>query len=313
MPRNTKLPPAVKSGRVRRTAPKPEPAVGVIGGSGLYEMDGLKDVREVRLRTPFGAPSDAFITGRLDGVPMVFLPRHGRGHRILPSELNFRANIWGMKMLGVEWLIGVSAVGSMKEEIRPGHIVLPDQFIDRTKNRADTFFGGGVAVHVGLADPICPALHGVLIGASQEAGARVHGHGVYLCMEGPQFSTRAESRLHRSWGVDVIGMTTAQEARLAREAEICYASVALATDYDCWHEVEEAVTAGAILDVLHRNVEMARRIVRHAAPHRPVPRRCACPDALAAAIITDRRQIPAAARKRLGLLLDKYLPEVPRP
>jgi 5'-methylthioadenosine phosphorylase len=296
-----------RASHARRTSTRAEPAVGVIGGSGLYEMEDLKDVREVKLRTPFGAPSDAFVTGTLDGVPMVFLPRHGRGHRILPSELNFRANIWGMKMLGVEWLIGVSAVGSMKEEIRPGHIVLPDQFIDRTKNRSDTFFGGGVAVHVALADPVCPALHGVLIGAAQEAGAHVHGHGVYLCIEGPQFSTRAESLLYRSWGVDVIGMTNAQEARLAREAEICYATVALATDYDCWQREEEGVTADAILSVLHRNVEMARRLVRHAAPHRPVPRCCPCPSALATAIITDRKRIPAATHRRLGLLLDKYL------
>jgi len=308
VPRKTKRP-AAKASRARRGPSKPEPAVGVLGGSGLYEMEGLKDVREVKVRTPFGAPSDAFITGTLDGVPMVFLPRHGRGHRILPGELNFRANIWGMKMLGVEWLIGVSAVGSMKEEIHPGHIVLPDQIIDRTKNRDGTFFGDGVAVHVALADPVCPALHGVLIGAAQEAGAHVHGHGVYLCIEGPQFSTRAESLLYRRWGVDVIGMTNAQEARLAREAEICYATVALATDYDCWQQAEEGVTADAILAVLHRNVEMARRIVRHAAPHRPAPRRCACPSALASAIITDRRRIPASARRRLGLLLDRYLKE----
>ena len=302
-----KISTSAKPARSSRAPSKPAPAVGVIGGSGLYEMDELKDVREVKVRTPFGAPSDGFITGTLDGVPMVFLPRHGRGHRILPAELNFRANIYGMKLLGVEWLIGVSAVGSMKEEIRPGHIVLPDQFIDRTKNRADTFFGGGVAIHVALADPVCPALHGVLIGAAQEAGAHVHGHGVYLCIEGPQFSTRAESMLHRSWGVDVIGMTNAQEARLAREAEICYATVALATDYDCWQQAEEGVTADAIIAVLARNVESARRIVRHAAPHRPSPRRCACPRALANAIITDRRSIPGTARRKLGLLLGKYL------
>jgi 5'-methylthioadenosine phosphorylase len=306
VPKKTKRP-AAKASRARRVPSIPAPAVGVIGGSGLYEMDGLKDVREVKVRTPFGAPSDAYMTGTLDGVPMVFLPRHGRGHQILPAELNFRANIYGMKLLGVEWLIGVSAVGSMKEEIRPGHIVLPDQFIDRTKNRAETFFGGGVAVHVALADPVCPALHGVLIGAAQEAGAHVHGHGVYLCIEGPQFSTRAESVLYRSWGVDVIGMTNAQEARLAREAEICYATVALATDYDCWQQAEEGVTADAIIAVLLRNVETARRIVRHAAPHRPFPRRCACPSALANAIITDRRSIPGPARRKLGLLLGKYL------
>jgi 5'-methylthioadenosine phosphorylase len=283
------------------------PRVGVIGGSGLYALEGLKNVREVKLRTPFGSPSDAYVTGTLDGVPMAFLPRHGRGHRLLPTELNFRANVWGMKKLGVEWLIGVSAVGSMKEGIRPGDMVVPDQFIDRTRQRASTFFGGGVAVHVALADPVCPALHDVLARAAEAAGARVHPRGTYLCMEGPQFSTRAESLLYRSWDVDVIGMTNLQEAKLAREAEICYATLALATDYDCWHDAEASVTADAILEVLHRNVDMARRIVRMAAPLRPRPRACGCPTAVANAIITDRKRIPAAARKRLALLIGKYL------
>ncbi len=281
--------------------------VGVIGGSGLYEMEGLRGRRELKLRTPFGAPSDAYVTGELDGVPVVFLPRHGRGHRTLPTEVNFCANIWGMKKLGVEWIIGVSAVGSMKEEIRPGDIVIVDQFIDRTHQRIDTFFGGGVAAHVSLADPVCGALHDALLTAAGEAGARVHRRGVYLCMEGPQFSTRAESLLYRSWGVDVIGMTNFQEARLAREAEICYATIALATDYDCWHEVEASVTAGAILDVLHRNVEMARRIVRGAVRRRPDRRRCMCATALANAIITDKKKIPTAAKKRLSLIIGKYV------
>ena len=284
-----------------------KPRVGVIGGSGLYEMEGLRGRRELKLRTPFGAPSDAYVTGELDGVPVVFLPRHGRGHRTLPTEVNFCANIWGMKKLGVEWIIGVSAVGSMKEEIRPGDIVIVDQFIDRTHQRIDTFFGGGVAAHVSLADPVCGALHDALLTAAGEAGARVHRRGVYLCMEGPQFSTRAESLLYRSWGVDVIGMTNFQEARLAREAEICYATIALATDYDCWHEVEASVTAGAILDVLHRNVEMARRIVRGAVRRRPDRRRCMCATALANAIITDKKKIPTAAKKRLSLIIGKYV------
>jgi 5'-methylthioadenosine phosphorylase len=212
-----------------------------------------------------------------------------------------------MKKLGVEWIIGVSAVGSMKEEIRPGDIVIVDQFIDRTHQRIDTFFGGGVAAHVSLADPVCGALHDALLTAAGEAGARVHRRGVYLCMEGPQFSTRAESLLYRSWGVDVIGMTNFQEARLAREAEICYATIALATDYDCWHEVEASVTAGAILDVLHRNVEMARRIVRGAVRRRPDRRRCMCATALANAIITDKKKIPTAAKKRLSLIIGKYV------
>ena len=281
--------------------------LGVIGGSGLYEMEGLEDVREVRVRTPFGQPSDSYVLGTLDGVPMAFLPRHGRGHRIQPSDLNFRANIWGMKKLGAEWIVGVSAVGSMKEAIKPGDIVAVDQFIDRTRHRHDTFFGDGIVVHVSFADPVGAALRESLVAAARDAGASVHPQGTYLCMEGPQFSTRAESLLYRSWGVDVIGMTNLQEAKLAREAEICYATIALATDYDCWHEEEEAVTADSILAVLHRNVEMARKIVKRLAPRRPMPRKCGCPDALGAAIITDRAKIPAAARRRLGLLLDKYL------
>ena len=284
-----------------------EARLGVIGGSGLYEMKGLKDVREVRVETPFGLPSDAFLLGTLEGVPMAFLPRHGRGHRIQPSDLNFRANIWGMKTLGVEWLVGVSAVGSMKENIRPGDVVAVDQFIDRTRNRRDTFFGEGVVVHVGFADPVCGPLHGALIEAAEEAGARVHGQGTYLCMEGPHFSTRAESLLYRSWGVDVIGMTNLQEAKLAREAEICYATIALATDYDCWHEEEEDVSAEGILRVLKKNVAMAKEILKHLAPRRPAPRKCPCQSALAGAIITSRKSISSAARERLGLLLGKYI------
>jgi 5'-methylthioadenosine phosphorylase len=231
--------------------------VGVIGGSGLYEMKGLRNVREVRVRTPFGSPSDAYVTGTLDGVPMVFLPRHGRGHRIQPSDLNFRANIWGMKKLGVEWIVGVSAVGSMKEEIHPGDIVAVDQFIDRTRRRVDTFLGDGIVGHVAMADPVCGLLHNALVESAEEVGARLHRRGVYLCIEGPQFSTRAESLLYRSWGVDVIGMTNLQEAKLAREAEICYATIALATDYDCWHDDEEDVSADGILEVLNRNVHPA--------------------------------------------------------
>jgi len=284
-----------------------EARLGVIGGSGLYEMEGLKDVREVSVRTPFGPPSDSYLLGNLDGVPMAFLPRHGRGHRIQPSDLNFRANIWGMKKLGAEWVVGVSAVGSMKERIKPGDIVAVDQFIDRARHRPDTFFGDGIVVHVGFADPVCAPLREALIGAAREAGARVHPQGTYLCMEGPQFSTRAESLLYRSWGVDVIGMTNLQEAKLAREAEICYATIALVTDYDCWHEEEADVTADSILEVLHSNVAMAREVLKRLAPRRPAPRKCACPSALGAAIITDRAKIPAAARRRLGLLVNKYL------
>jgi 5'-methylthioadenosine phosphorylase len=281
--------------------------VGVIGGSGLYDMKGLRNLREVRLRTPFGSPSDAYLTGTLDGVPMVFLPRHGRGHRIQPSDLNFRANIWGMKKLGVEWLVGVSAVGSMKEEIRPGDIVAVDQFIDRTARRASSFFGDGIVGHIAMADPVCGPLHDALVKAAEKVGARVHPRGVYLCIEGPQFSTRAESFLYRSWGVDVIGMTNLQEAKLAREAEICYVTIALATDYDCWHDEEADVSADNILEVLKHNVATARKIVRILAAVRPFPRECGCPHALSTAIITDGKKIPAAARRRLGLLVGKYL------
>ncbi|MFQ5458802.1 MAG: S-methyl-5'-thioadenosine phosphorylase [Myxococcota bacterium] len=284
-----------------------EPRLGVIGGSGLYEMKGLKDVREVRVETPFGDPSDSFILGSLEGIPMAFLPRHGHGHRIQPSDLNYRANIWGMKTLGVEWIVGVSAVGSMKEEIRPGDVVAVDQFIDRTRHRPDTFFGEGVVVHVALGDPVCGPLHAALIAASEEAGSRVHRRGTYLCMEGPQFSTRAESFLYKSWGVDVIGMTNLQEARLAREAEICYATIALATDYDCWHEVEDDVSAENIIKVLRKNVAAAREILKLVAPRRPSPRKCPCTNALAGAIITDPGSISAGTKERLGLLLGKYI------
>ncbi|MEE8209391.1 MAG: S-methyl-5'-thioadenosine phosphorylase, partial [bacterium] len=222
------------------------PRIGVIGGSGLYEMEGLRAKEEVEVDTPYGAPSDSYLTGELGGVSMVFLPRHGHGHRILPTHLNSRANIFGMKKLGVEWIISVSAVGSMREEIEPGHIVIIDQFFDRTRERPSTFFGDGVAGHITFADPVCPILRSVLLEAARAAGATVHDGGTYVCIEGPQFSTRAESKVFRSWGVDVIGMTTLPEARLAREAEICYATIALCTDYDCWHEGEEDVTIEAV-------------------------------------------------------------------
>ena len=243
--------------------------VGIIGGSGLYAMEGLREVQEVRVDTPFGPPSDAFVTGTLEGRRVAFLSRHGRGHRIMPSELNFRANIYGMKLLGAEWIISASAVGSMREEYRPRDIVIPDQFFDRTKARVSTFFGDGLVAHVGFADPTCRVLGGILFRAGQQAGARVHRDGTYLCIEGPQFSTRAESRIYRTWGVDVIGMTNLQEAKLAREAEICYATLALVTDYDVWHETEADVTVEAVVAVLTDNVEMAKRIVRTALPMLP--------------------------------------------
>lgn len=281
--------------------------IGVIGGSGLYEIEGLKDVREVALATPFGAPSDAFVTGELDGVRMVFLPRHGRGHRISPTEINFRANIWGLKKLGVTRVLSLSAVGSMREDIAPGDFVVIDQFIDRTRHRPDTFFTDGIVAHVMFADPVCGELRRVALDAARSIGVKVHDGGTYVNMEGPQFSTRAESKLYRSWGVDVIGMTNLQEAKLAREAELCYATIAMATDYDCWHEEHEAVTVEAVVAVMGRNVGNAKALVKAAAPRTPAQRSCGCGSALRHAIMTAKDRIPQAARDRLGLLIDKYV------
>ena len=282
-----------------------ESAVGVIGGSGLYEIDGLTDLREVVLSTPFGDPSDAFMVGRLGDVRMVFLPRHGRGHRINPSEINYRANIWGMKRLGVDRILAIGAVGSLREEIPPGDFVAVDQFIDRTRHRSDTFFEGGVVAHVMFGDPVCPALRAVLRDSAAEAGVKVHDGGTYLCMEGPQFSTRAESNMYRELGAHVIGMTNLQEAKLAREAEICYATLAMSTDYDCWHEGHDDVTVEAILEVMGRNVGHAREAVRRAAPKAAALGPCACHTALETAILTAPAAISDEARLRLGLLLER--------
>lgn len=281
--------------------------VGVIGGSGLYDMEGLEEVREVELSTPFGAPSDAFITGVLDGVSMVFLPRHGRGHRKNPSEINSRANLWGMKQLGVSRILSVSAVGSMREDVEPGDFVLIDQFIDRTRHRPDTFFEDGCVAHVMFAEPICEALRQELLAASTGIGVKVHDGGTYLNMEGPQFSTRAESKLYRTWGVDVIGMTNLQEARLAREAEMSYATIAMATDYDCWHESHDDVSVDAIVATMHKNVEGAKRLIRAAAPRAAALASTPCDDALRNAIMTAPERISPEARIRLALFLDKYL------
>jgi len=282
--------------------------IGVIGGSGLYDIAGLTDIDEVSLDTPFGAPSDVYITGMLDSVRMVFLPRHGRGHRYLPSEVPYRANIYGMKKLGVQRIISVSAVGSMKEEIVPGHIVIPDQFFDRTQGkRASTFFGRGITGHVQFADPVCPELGSVLYQAGRDAGATVHKGGTYLCIEGPNFSTRAESTIFRSWGVDVIGMTNLPEARLAREAEICYGTVALATDYDCWHQGHDDVTVEAVLEIIRQNVSMARDIIKRAAAALSSKPECGCGESLKYAIMTDRDLIPEQVRKDLEPILGKYL------
>jgi 5'-methylthioadenosine phosphorylase len=282
-------------------------SVGVIGGSGLYEMAGLESVDRVRVTTPFGDPSDEFVCGTLAGVRLIFLPRHGRGHRLLPSELNFRANIYGMKKLGAEWIIGVGAVGSLREEIRPGHLVVPDQLIDRTFQRQSTFFGNGIVAHVTFAEPFCGVLGGALVQSAQKLGAAVHPRGTYVCMEGPQFSTRAESFLYRQWGADVIGMTNLQEAKLAREAEICFATLALATDYDCWHEVHDDVVIGDVLRILNENVATAQRVIADAVPQLPAQRTCACARALEHAIITDRSRIPEAVKRDLGIIIGKYL------
>ena len=288
-----------------------QPVIGVIGGSGLYEIEGLTDVQEVSLETPFGAPSDVYITGTLVDAKMVFLPRHGRGHRLLPSEVNYRANIYGMKTLGVEQIISVSAVGSMKEEIVPGHIVVPDQFFDRTQGkRASTFFGNGVVGHVQFADPVCAELSAILVESAREVGAIVHQGGTYVCIEGPNFSTRAESNIYRSWGVDIIGMTNLPESRLAREAEICYGTVALATDYDCWHDGHEDVSVEAVLAVIQKNVATAKEIIRTAASmivQQRQQRNCPCAEALKFAIMTDRSLIPAETQQALEPIIGKYL------
>ncbi|HXG14717.1 MAG TPA: S-methyl-5'-thioadenosine phosphorylase [Calidithermus sp.] len=289
-------------------AVRPEPAVGIIGGSGLYDLEGLSDVRWRRVRTPFGAPSDAYCEGRFEGRRVVFLPRHGRGHRRLPSEVNFRANIWGLKALGVEWVVSISAVGSLREAIEPLHLVVPDQFFDFTRRRASSFFGDGIVAHVGMAEPVCPDLAGRLDKAARAAGAVVHRGGTYLCIEGPQFSTRAESGVYRTWGMDVIGMTNMPEAKLAREAELCYATLALVTDYDVWHDTHAAVTVDVVVRNLLTNVATAREVLRRLIPEVGPPRTCPCPNLLKDAVITDRRAFPAATRRRLDLLLGKYFP-----
>lgn len=282
--------------------------IGVIGGSGLYEMEGMTGIEQVTVDTPFGRPSDDYITGTLDGVAVVFLPRHGKGHRFTPSEVNYRANIYGMKKLGVTRIISVSAVGSLREEIVPGHIVIPDQFIDRTKGiRKDTFFGNGVVGHVQFADPVCRDLCADLLAAATEAGATVHRGGTYVCMEGPAFSTRAESHLYRSFGAAIIGMTNLTEAKLAREAEICYGVIALSTDYDCWHEGHDEVSVEAVIAIIKANVAMAKGIIRKAVQRIGGERNCPCASALKYAVISDTSVIPVETRESLDLIIGKYL------
>jgi 5'-methylthioadenosine phosphorylase len=284
-----------------------KPTIGIIGGSGLYSMPGFEGQQEQSLETPWGSPSDPYVVGRLGGREVAFLARHGRGHRISPSELNFRANIYGFKMLGVERILSISAVGSLKEEHKPLDFVIPDQFVDRTRCRVSTFFGEGLVAHISFAHPICPQLARVVADACRAAGVTPKSGGTYLCMEGPAFSTLAESHLYRSWGMDVIGMTNLQEAKLAREAEICYVTIAMVTDYDCWHPQHDAVTVTEILGVLDQNAANAAKVVASAVSAMPSARECKCGRALAHALITDRKMIPEATRKKLELLVGKYL------
>lgn len=281
--------------------------IGIIGGSGLYDMEALKEKKSVAVDTPFGSPSDEYITGKLGSKEVVFLPRHGRGHSILPTELNFKANIFGMKVLGVERILSVSAVGSLKKEIVPGHIVIPSQFYDHTKLRPSTFFGNGIVGHVAFADPICLDTAETVYKSAKIAGATVHKGGSYICMEGPQFSTRTESNVYRSWGMDIIGMTNVNEAKLAREAEICYVTIALSTDYDCWYEEEESVTAESVMEVIKKNVAMARKIIVESVAVMPEKRECPCVNMLENAIMTNPEIIPDNIKKDLGPIIGKYI------
>ena len=284
----------------------PQAEIGIIGGSGLYSIPGLSDMREVKQDTPFGDPSDAYVLGTLAGHKVAILARHRGGHRILPTELNFRANVYGFKQLGVERIVSISAVGSLKEEHKPLEFVIPDQFFDRTRHRVDTFFGNGIVAHIAFADPVCPQLSQVVETACKKAGVTGKRGGTYLNMEGPQFSTKAESNIYRSWGMDVIGMTNLQEAKLAREAEICYVTVAMVTDYDCWHPHHDSVTVDQIVAVLVKNAENAAKVVRETIAAMPTGRSCKCGSALSHAILTDRQMVPEAAKTKLGILIEKY-------
>jgi 5'-methylthioadenosine phosphorylase len=290
----------------------PEARVAIIGGSGFYQMDGLTDVEEVRVSTPFGQPSDAIVIGTLQGVRAAFLPRHGRGHRLLPSEVPAQANIYALKTLGVEFIIAVSAVGSLRQEIEPRHLVVPDQLIDRTKNRPNTFFGQGLAAHIAFAEPFCPVLRDNLLRSATEADAIVHNGGSLVVMEGPAFSTRAESHLYRSWGADLIVMTALPEAKLAREAEVCYAILACVTDYDCWHEGQESVTAEMIVANLAKTVEVAQRTLRLALARLPARRDCLCASALQNALITPLDMVPQETKQKLAPIIGRYTAANPR-
>jgi 5'-methylthioadenosine phosphorylase len=287
----------------------PQAKIGVIGGTGLYDIEGLTKVEEINIDTPFGKPSDSILIGRLHGVEIAFLPRHGKGHHIIPTEVPSRANIYALKSLGVEHIISVNSVGSFKQEIKPGDLVIPDQIIDCTRRRVSTFFGEGIVAHIPFAEPFCPNLSRILFAAAKEIGATVHPKGTYIALEGPAFSTRAESRLYRSWGADIIGMTILPEAKLAREAEICYASIACVSDYDSWQEKSEPVTVDVILHIVHRSIDTAKRIIKLAVARIPEKRDCPCATALKTAIITDPKLIPPEQKKRLKLLIGKHLKE----
>jgi 5'-methylthioadenosine phosphorylase len=293
--------------RGKKNGSKARATIGIIGGSGLYTMPGLADMREIRVKTPFGEPSDAVVIGTLEGKRVAFLARHGRGHRILPSEINFRANICAMKQLGVERIISASAVGSLQEDLRPGEFLIADQFVDRTKNRVSTFFGGGLVAHVTFDKPTCGQVSAVLADASAKCGVKVHPRGTYVCIEGPQFSTLAEAHVHRQLRFEVIGMTNVTEAKLAREAELCYATIAMITDYDCWHPEHESVTGAQIIATLNQNADNAQKVLREAVRAMPAERSCKCGAALRHALITDLKLVPAATKKRLAPIIGKYL------
>jgi 5'-methylthioadenosine phosphorylase len=286
---------------------EPQAPIGVIGGSGIYAMGGLTDAREVRVKTPFGDPSDVIVLGQLEGKRVAFLARHGRGHRILPSEINFRANVYAMKSLGVERIISVSAVGSLQEDLRPGEFLVPDQFVDRTKLRVSTFFGEGLVAHVAFDKPTCAQVSGVLADASVHCAVKVHRRGTYVCIEGPQFSTLAEAHMHRQLRFEVIGMTNVTEAKLAREAEICYGSLAMITDYDCWHPEHDSVTYSQIIATLNQNSENAQRVLREAVRAMPEERSCKCGSALQHSLVTDAKLVPKATKKRLAAIIGKYM------
>ena len=298
---------AKKSKESKSAKTESQASIGIIGGSGLYSMNGLTGIREVRVKTPFGDPSDAIVLGMLEGKRVAFLARHGRGHRILPGEINYRANVYAMKLLGVERIISVSAVGSLQEDLRPGEFLVPDQFFDRTKHRISTFFGDGLVAHVAFAHPTCGQVSAVLSDSCVHEAVKVHRRGTYVCMEGPQFSTLAEAHVHRQLRFEVIGMTNVTEAKLAREAEVCYATIAMITDYDCWHPEHESVTAAQIIATLNQNAENAQKVLRAAVRALPAARSCKCGSALQHALVTDMKLVPTATKKRLAAIIGKYV------